>query len=212
MFFAIQYALQHKEDLLTLPLPTNILTGVGIGITSIGTYQLITKLFFFLFGKSVWIRKKILGKAYVEGTWVGYYKHGALDRFTIEFIDQSNEETVVHGREFDENLKSRGSWKSHLLSADGVKRTFTYTYICRMNHNKSPHEGLAYFEIVISNPKSYSYVLEGHSADLTDGDKDPNKEYKISETEMKDSDALTSANDIFIQGNIPNDYPYPRKE
>jgi len=209
MFFAVQFALNNKSDLLKMPLPTNILTGVGVGITSIGTYQLLTKALLFLFGKSIWLRRKVLGKAYIEGTWVGFYKHGNLNRFTIEFIDQSGEETIVHGREFDENNNSRGSWKSALVSVDGVKRCLTYSYTCRMNQAKSPHEGLAYFEMLVPKPGSYPYILEGHSADLTDGDRDPNKEYKISETETSDDYALRWTHEIFVLGKVPTDYPRP---
>ena len=209
MLLAVKFTLSHKSDLLDLPISAGIIAGIVAGITSVGTYSFLTRAFLYIFGKIRWLRKLILGDAYIEGTWVGFYKHGDLNRFTIEFINQQSKKTIVHGREFDEHGNARGRWTSDLIKVDGFERYLEYSYICRMHNSKSLHEGLAHFDILLQTPSSPPYILEGYSADLIDGDKDPNKEYKIAETVIRDEDALREAHRIFVLGQVPTDYPYP---
>jgi hypothetical protein len=175
-----------------------ITAGAASALVSVGIYRLIAALFLWLFKKCRAIRRFALGAGYLEGTWVGHYKDSESKlRFTIEFIDQSSGETKIHGREIDQTGATRGSWKSDSVSVDPQNQRIIYNYSCGMHENRADQRGIAVFDLITQEDGGYPSILDGYAADLIDGQKDPNKEYKISETAVKDEFALIEAHRIF---------------
>ena len=197
MFFAIVWV----QPLVLAMQPSYVIVGgIAAAIASLGIYRLLASSLLWLFGKSIGIRSLILGKGFLEGTWIGHYMHGDQHRFTIEYIDQSSGSTVIHGREFDQAGKTRASWSSDTVSIDTVHMQLVYAYTCKVFERKHVQEGLGVFAMVRESDDKAARKLDGYAVDLIDGDRDPNTEYKIDDKPVPDEDALTKAREKF---NVP---------
>lgn len=194
MFFAIVWL----QPLILAVRPTYIVAGgIAAALASFGAYRLLAGGLVWLFGKSILLRKHILGRGFLEGTWVGHYLHGDQHRFTIEYIDQATGTTVIHGREFDAVGKTRASWSSDTVSIDVGRLQLVYAYTCKVFERKHVQEGLGVFAIVCEASRKPARKLDGYAVDLIDGDRDPNAEHKISDTPVSDERALSEAKRIF---------------
>lgn len=197
MFLAIVWL----QPLILALQPTYIVAGgIASAVASLGLYRLLASSLVWLFGKSILLRKLILGKAFLEGTWVGHYLHEDQHRFTIEYFDQATGSTVVHGREFDASGKTLASWSSDTVSIDVGRLQLVYAYTCKVFERKHVQEGLGVFTIVFEAPGKLARKLDGYAVDLIDADRDPNTEHKISDTPISDERALAEAKRKF---NVP---------
>jgi hypothetical protein len=169
---------------------------IAAALASLGVYRLLAIGLVWAFGTSQWLRRRILGNGFLEGTWVGHYAHQGQHRFTIEYFDQTSGATVVHGREFDAQGKTRASWSSDTVSVDTNRLQLIYAYTCKVFDQKHVQEGLGVFAI-IREKSGPATKLDGYSVDLIDGDRDPNTEHKISESPVSDDQALKEARRIF---------------
>jgi hypothetical protein len=197
MFFAIVWLKPLVDAAQTSSI---IAGGIAGAIASLGVYRLLSSGFLWFFGKSIFLRELILGRSFLEGTWVGHYLHDDQHRFTIEYIDQSSGTTVIHGREFDANGKTRASWDSDTVSIDVERMQLVYAYTCKVFERKLVQEGLGVFAMVRESRDKVPKKLDGYAVDLIDGDRDPNTEYKVCERPMPDDKALTEARKRF---NVP---------
>jgi len=166
-------------------------------LIAVGVYRLLAGGLLWLFKKSRWLRKKILGNGFLEGTWVGHYLHGTEHRFTIEHIDQTSGVTVIRGREFGNDGRTRASWSSDTVSIDLARMQLVYAYTCKVFERKHVQQGLGVFSMVSEVSGEPANKLDGYAVDLIDGDPDPNTEFKILDKEMKDEDAISKARVIF---------------
>ena len=115
MFVLITYLSPLIANATTMKQLASIAVGA---LTTVGVYKSVLFALFLGFKKAQWIRRRLLGDAFLEGTWVGHYQHGGLNRFTIETISQVDGETRISGREFDEHLKTRADWSSETAVVD----------------------------------------------------------------------------------------------
>jgi hypothetical protein len=194
MFFAIGFVAPWVRE---LPIPQAVAAWAGGAVLSLGSYKLIASGLFAIFRRSLWLRKFVLGTSFLEGTWVGHYVHQGMHRFTKEDFDQERGTTKILGREFDDKGVTRASWSSDAVSIDIEKMQLIYAYTCNVFGSKNQQQGLAFFRLVVPRKGAPANVLDGYSADLIDGDRDPNKEYKISDGKVSDEDALKEARRIF---------------
>jgi hypothetical protein len=174
-----------------------IASGGGAIVASLGVYRLIADALRWSLRKVLWLRKLVLGRQFLEGTWVGHYLSNGEHRFTIEFIDQAGTVPILHGREVDAQGDTLASWASDTMSIDIDRRLVLYSYTCRVFRRKHVHEGLGVFTIVCEEPGQAAMKLDGYAVDLVDGNRDPNTEYKIADTAVSDSWALERAQEIF---------------
>jgi len=169
-----------------------VLSGVFL---TYGLYRGIMLFLLFFYKKNLFLRKFVLGEMFVEGTWVGCY--WKLDSWVItkEFIDQSTGEIIIYGREFYLDGATRASWVSDTVSIDLIKKQITYAYKCRVFARKNLQEGLGVFDMLKDQREKYASMFDGYSVDLIDGDRDQNKEYKVSDRNISDKAALDYAKD-----------------
>lgn len=177
-----------------------IAASAGSALASVGIYRLFGDGLLWVFKRSQNLRRLMLGKAFLEGTWVGHYKDADEHRFTIEHIDQASGTTVIRGREFDSAGKTRAAWSSDTVSIDTGRMQLVYAYTCKVFDRKHVQEGLGVFSIVCEVGGKPAQKLDGYAVDLIDGDRDPNTEHKISQTETSDQKALSEARKLF---NVP---------
>jgi hypothetical protein len=172
-------------------------------VASLGLYRAISAALLGVFRRSLWFRRRILGPVFLEGTWVGFLAHGGSHHFTVEWIDQESGETKIAGREFDASGHAYATWKSAASSVDVGNSRLTYAYSCDIFVQNSGHNGLAVFELVPRGKRKPPHVLDGYSADLTNGNKNTNREYKVSHDHIADDVALEYARSIFIAKKSP---------
>jgi hypothetical protein len=194
MFSAIVWL---QPIILTLQPTYRCAAAIGAIVASVGVYRLFAEGLIWLFGKSIFLRKFILGTGFLEGTWVGHYLHEGQHRLTIEYINQTTGVTVIHGREFDAAGNTRASWTSDTVSIDISRLQLIYAYTCKVFDRKHVQEGLGVFVIVCETAGGPPNKLDGYAVDLIDGQRDPNTEYKISNRPVSDAEALTNAKKLF---------------
>jgi hypothetical protein len=166
-------------------------------ITSFGLYRLFTIGIRFAFGRFQSVRKFLLGRYFLEGTWVGHWIHEERHVFTVEVISQEKGEPKVVGRQFGEDGKTQADWASEVAIIDRQKEHLIYVYSCDVYRTKHQQNGIGIFKLVRPSSKSAPDVLDGYAVDLVDADKDCNTEYKISDDEVATDYALQKAKEKF---------------
>ena len=56
---------------------------IGVFLASLAIYRLIAMGAYFVLSKSLWLRKKLLGEEFIEGTWVGQIRRIPI-KYTVE--------------------------------------------------------------------------------------------------------------------------------
>jgi hypothetical protein len=187
-----------QPTLAALTSQGKLLAGVTTVLLSVGAYVLLLRTFVWLFGHWQLLRKLVLGRSFLEGTWVGHYVKDGKDLFTIERINQASGATVLLGRELKSDGKTRARWASDAVSIDETRMQLTYAYTCDVFERKHTQQGLGTFTIVREN-SWWPDKLDGYAADLIDGVPDPNIEIKISCREISDAHAIAKAKEYFCQ-------------
>jgi hypothetical protein len=170
---------------------------VAAGLAAVGIYKSLAGGLLWLFQRWQLMRKLMLGKSFLEGTWVGHYVQAGEHRFTVEHVDQTSGETIIRGREFDAAGTTRARWASDTVSIDTARMHLVYAYTCTVFDRKHVQEGLGVFSIICEVPGKPAGKLDGYAVDLIDGDRDPNTEHKISDTVSRDEFAIAKAREIF---------------
>lgn len=174
------------------------MASIGVGVlTSSGVYRLIASILYGLFQRSLFVRRLLLGRDFLEGTWVGFYEHQGQSRYTVEFFDQESGELKISGREFDGSGKTRIGWESSACNIDDACDRLIYSYSCDIYAVSTQHQGIGVFKLLRTHRRKAAHSIDGYSADLTDGKKDPNFERKISNERIPDIDALYKAKQLF---------------
>jgi hypothetical protein len=181
----------------TLPLPQTVALGAATVLASLSAYKLIAGGLFAVFRRSVRLRRFVLGPSFLEGTWVGHYERNGQHRFTIEVFDQEDGTTRLQGREIDYGGATCASWHSDAVSIDLATRRLIYAYTCDVYGRSNQQQGLAVFNLICPKKGKPPTILDGYAVDLIDGDKNPNKERKISDGITTDDEALIEARRIF---------------
>ena len=173
-----------------------ILSNVAEALAAVAIYRSLADALRWLFKRVLWIRRIVLGKSFIEGTWAGHYVVGTEHRLTLEFIDQSVEGIIVHGREFTSDGVTRANWSSDAATVNLERVELIYAYTCTVFQVKHMQQGLGIFRLVFEDGR-YANKLDGYAVDTIDGDRDPNVEFKLSDRAIPDADALTRARKIF---------------
>jgi len=182
-----------------------ILLGVLELLFSFGLYKLLYGTIFGILKRYMWLRKIVLGPYFLEGTWVGTADQysGAL-RYTLEFFDQSEGRLSIQGFMYDADLKNYGSWDSQATQVDLENRKLFYAYGCDMLDSAEGHPGVASFKLTLDPKDGRPIELVGYAADLTNGEKDANHEFKISDKTLSIEEALQKAVEKFGGGKTPH--------
>lgn len=91
-------------------------------------YKLVYNLLSFLCNNCRQVRKKIFGKYYLEGVWVGFYIYNGTTELCYETIEQTLEHTTLKGRGFDKDGNYISSWIAiePLICLEESKLTYYY--------------------------------------------------------------------------------------
>ena len=173
------------------------------GLISFGSYRIILKAVELLFLNIKFVKRKILGNIYLEGTWVGCYI--GLDnqpKFFIECFEQTLDELIIRGRCFREDYIFKGTWTSDTVIIDEKKGSISYTYETDMIGNVHKNQGLAVFSFVRSEKAKAPTKMFGYSSDIFVPRKTKSLEVKIlNPAGLEDSDLLREAHKVYEQNN-----------
>jgi len=162
-------------------------------LASIALYRGIAKGIYYILGTWLWLRKKLLGEEFLEGTWVGSIRREPLE-YTIERYRQNKGILEIEGDSFLENGSPRSHWRPTAVRVDLTNRKLVYAYTRDIEGNRQSHEGVASFQLKWGKGElSACDRLEGYAADLTDGNRDANSEYKLSDKWLGREKALEEA-------------------
>lgn len=170
----------------------------GAAIGSLLVYSLILRALTSLFSNVRFIRRLILGKQFLEGTWVGGYYVGADWHVSIEQIDQTGEEISITGRQIDPTGRLHAKWRSTSAALDPHGKLLCYSYDCEMIATSKVHRGIGIFDVVPVE-RGAPVQLDGYSMDTTDGEADPNTEHKVGPLGMDQGAILEAARKHFSQ-------------
>lgn len=176
---SLVYYLWSYFPLKLLKEPIN--TYIIVFIFSLGFYRGIFKTILFICNHFQVFRKLILGKAFFEGTWIGYYKYKEEIHLTYEIYHQSIDELYVYGRSFDLNEKNISSWSIVEPYINLQKSQFSYFYEINDSEISDFYMGYA-TSTIIFDKYNKPYRFDGFAVD---GD-DSCKQFFIS---IKESDS-----------------------
>jgi len=191
MYFSLRALLPHLPDkgaTMTAGQATLAL------LASLGVYRLLTHLFMALFRHLLLVKRWVLGPAYMEGTWVGYFigSSGNIG-YLVETIEQDLSNLVLKGASYSEGGILHARWETNSATIDAVKGTLTYSHICDVIGVAVPHQGIGVFDLRRTSAKAAAYEMEGYSADLTHGRRAQSFEKKISGKGLAKAEALPEA-------------------
>lgn len=181
-----------------LPLGIKISLGPVIAfLTSAATYQTVTKALIALLRHSPWLKQKILGPFYVEGTWAGYLidTDGKL-YYVIERFEQELTSLVIKGSAYTATGEPVSRWQADATNINGQSGTLTYSYTCDPLDDGTVHQGLAVFDFKRHRSTAPPYAIEGYAADVLNGRRMPSNEKKASSLFLEDSAALEIAKSV----------------
>lgn len=166
-------------------------------LTSLGLYKLLSSAMYSLFAKFQKLRKFLLGDAFLEGTWVGHWKHDGKHVYTIETISQKDGETQISGRQIGEDGQTQANWSSESSVVDLRRKRLIYVYSCDVYRTSHQQNGIGVFSIIKEDENESPNILDGYAVDMIDGDKDPNREHKINDGIVSMDKAIEQAKCLF---------------
>jgi hypothetical protein len=167
-------------------------------VGTVGCYLLLARILRVFFDRLRLARKLLLGAEYVEGTWIGCFTTPTGEKkYTIEHFEQTLDGVVIRGEALTPNGVQYAQWVSIAVSIDAINGILTYTYQCDVHSRNAPFQGIAVFQLERANSRKPPHALSGYSADLIDGVRSGNREYKLSDGVLDKTAALGVAKQRF---------------
>lgn len=157
------------------------------GIMSFGFYKAMIAILFQIAKKFEIVKKLLLGPAYLNGTWVGFYVGTSGNvRYFIERFEQELDGLTIRGSSLNEDKKHHAEWTSTTFSIDVKMGKLSYMYDCESQLQLGNNNGLASFIFERAGANKPPYELRGWSSDLHVGKKIFGMETKISDSLITD--------------------------
>jgi hypothetical protein len=177
-----------------------IISIIIASIFTIGMYRLINTILMTIFRNSKILKKFILGPAYMEGTWVGFFVGHNNIRYLVETFEQDLSLLKIRGRVYREDFTFHGSHISTNASLDIVSGHLSYSYDADTIPNTHINAGLARFTLDRDGREQAPYRIIGYSSDLFNPTKLQAFQEKYSDsTAVELSVALDEAEKVHIK-------------
>ena len=160
-------------------------------------YSFLVWLLDFLIGRVRLVKKIVLGPAYVEGTWIGYYGPQTERFLVIDVYEQTFTNTSIKGvgYKFIPNgaAEQRAHWNSQMVHIDPVAGTLDFYCVVNLIP-KETTDAITKFMFSRQRKSAPPTQLTGNSANIKDGVKLPVHMVKFSdETNCDDQKTLDAA-------------------
>lgn len=163
-------------------------------VASAGVYHFLANVLSSILGRVRWLREKLYGEMYLEGTWVGYFKgHGGDIRLFVERYKQSLIALNIQGNSYTEQGAPHANWTSetaHFDSERGVLHYFSQTNILS---RKGPEESVCRLNVQPDPNGGPPCSMEGYAADLVDGNRVGIRQIKASSYDLAWQAAIAEA-------------------
>jgi hypothetical protein len=197
MFVVISILVPFIRQATVLPVLFGAITTI---VLSVGTYVLIAKGFIEVLRRFRWLKSKLLGPYYMEGTWVGYFTgRGGHIRFIVEVFEQDLSSLTITGRSYTMDDDLHAQWISEATSLDVEKGQLIYTTLLDIGSRGNTELSLVRVQLQRKSAKSAPDAIEGFAADLTDGIRIGIREKKLYPWAMAPREALPLAKEMFAE-------------
>lgn len=175
---------------IVLPLsgPSELLGYATVVLLGAGVYGFTFRVLLAGFRRIVLVRRFMLGRHYIEGTWVGLIR--PRKHHTIERISQLDGDPVIVGKELNEAGETVSTWSSLTARIIPDSDQLVYAYKCSKAGPDGDYHGVAHFTLMRASAGAEPNGLDGHASDILDGQKDMNTIRKVSDWEVTDAEAL----------------------
>lgn len=171
-----------KLNALNETLHSDVLKVVIGTLASAGLYNQTIKLIIYLSKKFLFVKKLLLGKSYLNGTWAGFYIGASGNvRFYIERFEQELDSLTIRGQSYNQNSEYHACWVATSVNVDTVKGKMSYMYECEAINDKSNHNGVAIFNFERTDTHKAPMKMIGFSSDNHIGARTKSMEVKISD-------------------------------
>lgn len=136
-------------------------------------YKGLAKALLAAMRKWIWLKEKILGQFYVDGTWVGYYYAQEADLasdtvfYVVDFFKQDLSSLKVEGEAFTKSGSSRAKWESKAanISSDAARMIFVVD--CTISGKGLRCDAVTDFYLRKTNDSKWPDYVDGHSTNVT---------------------------------------------
>ena len=169
-------------------------TAAGVVLASTGLYKLLYSSIVGLLRANRWVKQRILGPSFVEGTWVGHFTGREGDiRFIVEYFEQDLTGLVIRGSSYTDQGESHATWLAENCRVDPDAGTLIYTYTCDVRSRSVTLQGIGSFALRRHSRNAAPYEIEGYVADLVDGTRLHAKEIKVANYALESRAAVAKA-------------------
>jgi hypothetical protein len=163
--------------------PVVALLGSAVALLlSFGIYKSLAVLLMDRFRSWMWVKRRLLGSSFVNGTWIGEFQTEAGARIlTVEHFEQDLASLMIRGEARYPNGTWYAEWHSVATAINQAEGRLNYVYQCRLATSRDSFDGICDFTFQRADNASAPTVLIGFSADLPDGKRTRNKERRYSE-------------------------------
>lgn len=191
MYFSLRFLLPRLAPAST---PAAVGQAALALLASLGAYKVLAQVFTVALRRIRRLKRWVLGPAYLEGTWVGYFigDDGTLE-YAVETIEQDLSSLVLKGASYSADGRLHARWETSSARVDAVKGTLSYSHVCDVMGAAVPHQGIGVFDLRRSASTAPADEIEGYSADLTSGIRAHSHERKISDRGLTKAEALPEA-------------------
>jgi hypothetical protein len=159
-------------------------------------HKLLARLLISVVDHIPYLKSFIYGPVYMEGTWIGYFG-GTIPKWSVEHFEQKLSGIVIRGWTETADGKTYAQWTSKAVSVDGEHGILIYTYEVDVFGVKNTQQGIEIFRFERSKYWKAPMQISEYSADLIDGIRSENREFKISNELMKVNSAMAAAHKQF---------------
>jgi len=207
MFLVLRYVLPMLQSSVVQPgilarkvfLFINAYDLIELALTAfatVGVYKLLAALLISFSDRVPFLKRFIFGPVYMEGTWIGRFDTPTGQKFTVEHFEQKLNGIVIRGWASNENGSRYAEWTSIAASVDAERGLLTYTYDCDILCRNTKQQGIGVFQFERSAHWRAPTSMTGYSADLIDGERSENHEFKIEDKLMDLNSAMAKAREL----------------
>ncbi|MCI0563289.1 MAG: hypothetical protein MN733_32835 [Nitrososphaera sp.] len=167
-------------------------------VSTFGAYKTIH----FLIARAVnswkWLKKQVLGRCYVEGTWVGYYygEDGHVRYIVDVFQQQIGRPLYIYGEGFTENNRLHERWFSTTAGFYNEGNNLIFAYDCEILKPPEKVDGISNFHIKTLEGNSSPTRITGSATDSGSGHRLEVNEEKVSDETIEVAQALLEAKNM----------------
>ena len=143
-------------------------------------YKQLLNVFIWAGKKSNLLKRMLLGKDYMHGTWAGFYIGASKKvRFFVERYDQGLDDLMITGRSIDESGTVHSDWQSKSYNINSEGRNISYMYEVTSMKQPRNNNGIAFY--IFDQPKKAPKCMHGYSTDEHIGVRTVGMEKKIAD-------------------------------